>query len=58
VNDYVQNTLTELLERVPGVANIAVDGGPTKQFQVLLSPERLRYYNLTPQQVVSPSERS
>ncbi len=53
VNDYVQNTLTPDLERVPGVANIGIDGGPTKQFQVLLSPERLRYYNLTPQQVVS-----
>jgi HAE1 family hydrophobic/amphiphilic exporter-1 len=51
VNDYVQNTLTPLLERIPGVANIGVDGGPTKQFQVLLTPERLRYFNLTPQQV-------
>ncbi len=51
VNDYVLNTLAPLLERIPGVANIGVDGGPAKQFQVLLSPERLRYFNLTPQQV-------
>jgi HAE1 family hydrophobic/amphiphilic exporter-1 len=51
VNDYVQNTLAPLLERVPGVANVGVDGGPAKQFQVLLSPERLRYFDLTPQQV-------
>ncbi len=51
VNDYVQNSLAPLLERIPGVANIGVDGGPSKQFQVLLSQERLRYFNLSPQQV-------
>ena len=53
VSDYVQNTLAPNLERVSGVANISVDGGPTKQFEVLLNPDKLRYYNLTPQQVVN-----
>jgi len=53
VNDYVQNTLAPNLQRVDGVANVTVDGAPTKQFQVLLNPNRLRYYSLTPQQVVS-----
>ncbi|HVO39706.1 MAG TPA: efflux RND transporter permease subunit [Spirochaetia bacterium] len=53
VNDYVQNVLGPSLERVDGVATVLVDGGPSKQFEVLLSPERLRYYNLTPQDVVS-----
>jgi hydrophobic/amphiphilic exporter-1 (mainly G- bacteria), HAE1 family len=52
VNDYVQNSLGPLLERVNGVATVLTDGGPSKQFEVLLSPDRLRYYNLTPQDVV------
>ncbi len=53
VADYVQNTLTPLLERVDGVANIQVNGGPTREFDVLLNPDRLRYYNITPQMVVN-----
>ena len=53
VNDYVQNTLAPNLQRVDGVANVGVDGAPAKEFQVLLNPNRLRYYNLSPQQVVS-----
>ncbi|HYW82958.1 MAG TPA: efflux RND transporter permease subunit, partial [Spirochaetia bacterium] len=52
VNDYVQNSMGPLLERVDGVATVLTDGGPSKQFEVLLSPDRLRYYNLTPQDVV------
>ncbi|MCX7038140.1 MAG: efflux RND transporter permease subunit [Spirochaetes bacterium] len=50
---YVQNTLTPALELVPGVANISVDGAPTRQFQVLLDPNKLQYYNLVPAQVVA-----
>ena len=46
------NELTPLLVRVPGVANVQVDGGPSRQFQVLLNPDRLQSFNLTPQQVV------
>jgi hydrophobic/amphiphilic exporter-1 (mainly G- bacteria), HAE1 family len=53
VSTYVSNELTPLLERVPGVANIQVDGGPSRQFQVLLDPDRLQSFNLTPQQVVA-----
>jgi len=52
IDDYVSNELTPLLERVPGVANIQVDGGPVRQFQVLLDPNRLQSYGLAPQQVV------
>ncbi len=53
VNDYLQNTLGPNLQRVDGVANVSIDGEPTKQFEVLLNPNRLRYYNITPQQVVA-----
>jgi HAE1 family hydrophobic/amphiphilic exporter-1 len=52
VNTYVTNELTPLLERVSGVANIRVDGGPSRQFQVLLNPDRLASFDLTPQQIV------
>jgi HAE1 family hydrophobic/amphiphilic exporter-1 len=53
VSTYVTNELTPLLVRVPGVANVQVDGGPTRQFQVLLNPDRLQSYKLSPQQVVA-----
>ena len=53
VNKYVTDELTPLLVRVPGVANVQTDGGPSRQFQVLLDPDRLQSFNLTPQQVVS-----
>jgi len=52
VNKYVTNDLTPLLVRVPGVANVQTDGGPARQFQVLLNPDRLQSFNLSPQQVV------
>ncbi len=53
VSTYVTNELTPLLVRIPGVANIKVDGGPSRQFQVLLDPDRLQSYDLSPQQVVA-----
>ena len=53
VNDYVVNNLAPALERVDGLANVLIDGAPALEFQVLLNPDRLRYYNLTPQQVVA-----
>lgn len=53
VSTFVTDDLTPLLERVPGVANVQVDGGPTRQFQVLLNPDRLQSFDLGPQQVVA-----
>ncbi|MGA2548386.1 MAG: efflux RND transporter permease subunit [Rectinemataceae bacterium] len=52
IDSYVANELTPLLERVSGVANIQVNGGPERQFQVLLNPNRLQSYGLSPQAVV------
>ena len=53
VGDYVTNTLQPSLERVNGVAAITTDGNPTVQYNVLLNPDRLSYYNITPQQVIN-----
>ncbi len=50
---YVQDSLSPSLEHVGGVANISVDGAATRQFQVLLAPNKLRFYSLTPTQVVN-----
>ena len=53
VGDYVQNDLTPLLQRVNGVANIQIDGAPTRTYQVLLDPNRLVAFGINPQQVTA-----
>ncbi|MGA2378132.1 MAG: efflux RND transporter permease subunit [Spirochaetia bacterium] len=53
VGDYVLNDLTPLLERVNGVANIQLDGAPTRTYQVLLHPNQLQNLGLNPQQVTA-----
>jgi HAE1 family hydrophobic/amphiphilic exporter-1 len=53
VADYVNNSLSPVLERVDGVANINLDGAPARQFLVLLDPNKLRFFNLAPNQVVT-----
>jgi HAE1 family hydrophobic/amphiphilic exporter-1 len=58
VTDYVTNDLEPVLERVQGVAQLQTDGAPSRQFQVLLSPNKLRAYNLSPQTVSSAIGRS
>jgi cobalt-zinc-cadmium resistance protein CzcA len=49
VQDWV---VRPLLRSIPGVAEINSQGGYVRQFQVMVSPERLRHYNLSVQQVV------
>ncbi len=53
VSDYVQNVLGPNIERIDGVATVLADGAPTKQFSVLLNPDKLRYYNLRAQDIVN-----
>ncbi len=53
VADYVTYNLIPILQRVNGVADISTDGGPTKEFQVLLNPNKLAFYNVTPGTVAS-----
>jgi cobalt-zinc-cadmium resistance protein CzcA len=48
VQDWV---VRPLLRSIAGVAEINSQGGYEKQYQVLVSPEKLRYYNLSIQQV-------
>ena len=53
VSSYAQNILTPLLERINGVANVSTEGGPSRQFNVLLDPSKLAYYHINPEQVVT-----
>ncbi|RPH41894.1 MAG: efflux RND transporter permease subunit, partial [Burkholderiales bacterium] len=48
VQDWV---LRPLLRSIPGVAEINSQGGYEKQYQVLVSPEKLRYYGISIQEV-------
>lgn len=41
----------ELLQ-VPGIADVVTFGGPLKQFHIITSPEALRKYNLTLQNII------
>lgn len=40
------------LLQVPGIADVTTFGGPLKQFDIITSPEKLRKYNLTLQNVM------
>ncbi|GGR08855.1 efflux RND transporter permease subunit [Deinococcus ruber] len=53
VYDYAQNVLTPALQRVDGVANVTLSGGQSRQVQVLLEPNQLSYYGISPTQISS-----
>ena len=58
VSDYVDNDLEPLIERVDGVADIETDGAPSNEFQVLLNPNQLSAFNISPQSVSSAIAKS
>ncbi|AFD26223.1 efflux RND transporter permease subunit [Deinococcus gobiensis] len=51
VTTYAEDTLVPRLQRVEGVADVTLSGGPDRQVQVLLDPLRLQNYGLTPARV-------
>ncbi len=53
VYDYTNNVILPALQLVDGVANVTVAGGSTRQIQVLLNPDKLASFSLTPAQVSS-----
>jgi heavy metal efflux system protein len=55
VQDWVVN---RALKTVPGVIDVTGYGGTVKQYHVLLDPNRMRYYNVTMQQIEDAIERS
>ncbi|WP_081909005.1 efflux RND transporter permease subunit [Deinococcus sp. YIM 77859] len=55
---YAEDTLVPRLQRVEGVADVSVTGGPERQVQVLLDPARLQAYNLSPARVTAAIQAS
>lgn len=51
VTTYAEDVLVPRLERVDGVADVSVSGGPQRKVQVLLDPAKLQAFNLTPARV-------
>ncbi len=38
------------LEKIPGVREVKISGGDTREFEIAYDPQKLTYYNLTPDQ--------
>ncbi len=53
LRDLQDWVIRPFLLQVPGIADITTFGGPLKQFQILISPEKLRKYNLTVADVIT-----
>ena len=51
VQAYAEDVLQPQLQRVEGVADVSVIGPAEREIQVLLDPDRLSLYDLTPQAV-------
>lgn len=58
VRDLQDWVVRPALLQVSGIADIATFGGPMKQFQILTSPDRLRKYGLTLDDVINAVEKN
>ena len=45
--DFVENTLKDRIERVPGVGFVSAFGGSEREIEVVIEPSRLARYHLT-----------
>ncbi|WP_337868202.1 efflux RND transporter permease subunit [Meiothermus sp.] len=55
---YAEDVLKPQLQLVSGVADVQIQGAPSREVQVLLEPYRLASYNLSPGQVVGAIQAS
>ena len=53
LQQYVDDNVTPVLQRVEGIADVSLVGEVDRQFQVLLNPDQLDAYNLSPAQVAN-----
>ncbi|MBI3669592.1 MAG: efflux RND transporter permease subunit [Acidobacteria bacterium] len=58
LQSFAQWVLRPRLFSVPGVASVVIFGGDTAQFQVLVSPEKLKAYGITLEQVYQSAARA
>ncbi|OLV17716.1 efflux RND transporter permease subunit [Deinococcus marmoris] len=53
IYDYANNVLLPSLQLIDGVANVSLSGGSNRQIEVLLNPDKLASFGLTPSAVSS-----
>ncbi len=58
LRDLQDWVIRPFLLQVPGIADITTFGGPLKQFQILISPDKLRKYNLTVSEIITAVEQN
>ena len=58
LRDLQDWVIRPFLLQVPGIADITTFGGPLKQFQILISPENLRKYNLTVNDIITSVDQN
>lgn len=58
LRDIGTYTVRPRLARLPGIANVGVAGGKTREYHVLLDPQRLIAHNVSAQQVVDAVKNS
>ncbi|MBL4693217.1 MAG: efflux RND transporter permease subunit, partial [Magnetovibrio sp.] len=51
--DFVENTVQDMIERVPGVSRVNVYGGVKREMVVVITPERLAQFGLTVPQIAT-----
>ncbi|TNE51720.1 MAG: efflux RND transporter permease subunit [Deltaproteobacteria bacterium] len=52
LREYLEKRITPLLERIPGVASVQVQGGKKRQIQVLVNPNKVKALGISMSQVV------
>ncbi len=55
---YVDDNISPVLQRVEGIADVSLVGEVDRQIQVLLNPDQLNSYDLSPSQVVGAIQAS
>ncbi|GMV99541.1 MAG: acriflavine resistance protein B [Candidatus Hydrogenedentota bacterium] len=49
---FLENEVRQYFDRIPGVADLMINGGSESQMHVMVNPERLAAYGLTIEQVI------
>lgn len=58
IRDLQDWVIKPSLLQVPGIADITTFGGPLKQFHILTSPDKLRKYDITMQDVIDAVQKN
>ena len=57
LTDLAEEVIATRLEAIPGVGGVNINGGNPRQIRVLLDPDALRAYGVTPAQVTAALQR-